>query len=459
MTTPTAGFDSSWLAAQKVAEDAAALGRDVVLARDLLGRSSLLIDDMQQKLPSDSPEFTALRERFTEATHPFTGVEPVQTARSMFAPELFFTAPELTEVSPRADGVGRVCTLERTVVGTDWLQQGDHGDDSTSGTPVSRRDRRVALYGFKGGVGRSTATAVLARHLADLGRCVLVVDLDLESPGVSNLLSDEAGRPRHGIVDHLVEAAVGNADTLELVSRASLLNYQSNGEVFLAPAVGLPLEGQPYTYLSKLNRIYTDLPATRDDPTPRPFAVRLEQAIAACEDQVERRARRPDHVLLDSRAGIHDIAAVTLTRLSGLALLFAVDNPSTWEGYRMLLSEWQRRPDRARELRERIRMVGAMFHSAGDTERLGVLRKNAYDLFVDTLYNLPDEDEPEPFYSPYGQVDDAPYAAIPILFGNDLVGLDPSRSRRWPELPFVEAAYSKFTTTVERLLPEPHEDA
>ncbi|MFH8973747.1 KGGVGR-motif variant AAA ATPase [Streptomyces sp. NPDC017890] len=456
MTTPSAGFDSSWLAAQKVAEDAAALGRDVVLARDLLGRASLLIDDMGDRLAPDSPELVAVRDRFVEVTQPFTGLEPVQTARSMFAPELFFTAPELTEVSPRGDGVGRICTLERTVVGTDWLQR---DDDSASGTPVSRRDRRVALYGFKGGVGRSTATAVLARHLADLGRCVLVVDLDLESPGVSNLLSDEAGRPRHGIVDHLVEAAVGSADDLELVGRASLLNYQGNGEVFLAPACGLPLEGQPYSYLSKLNRIYTDLPATGDGAPPRPFAVRLEQAIAACEDQVERLARRPDHVLLDSRAGIHDIAAVTLTRLSGLALLFAVDNPSTWEGYRMLLSEWQRRPDRARELRERIRIVGAMFHSAGDTERLGVLRKNAYDLFVDTLYNLPDEDEPEPFYTPAGQVDDAPYAAIPILFGNDLVGLDPLRSRRWPELPFVEAAYSKFTTTVERLLPEPHEDA
>ncbi|XVV37723.1 KGGVGR-motif variant AAA ATPase [Streptomyces sp. CA-100214] len=456
MTTPSAGFDSSWLAAQKVAEDAAALGRDVVLARDLLGRASLLIDDMGERLAPDSPELLSLRERFVEVTRPFTGLEPVTTARSMFAPELFFTAPELNEVRPRADGVGRICTLERTVVGTDWIQR---NDDSASGTPVARRDRRVALYGFKGGVGRSTATAVLARHLADRGRCVLVVDLDLESPGVSNLLSDESGRPRHGIVDHLVEAAVGNADDLELVGRASLLNYHGNGEVFLAPACGLPLEGQPYSYLSKLNRIYTDLPATDDGAPPRPFAVRLEQAIAACEDQVERLARRPDHVLLDSRAGIHDIAAVTLTRLSGLALLFAVDNPSTWEGYRMLLSEWQRRPDRARELRERIRIVGAMFHSAGDTERLGVLRKNAYDLFVDTLYNLPDEDEPEPFYTPAGQVDDAPYAAIPILFGNDLVGLDPLRSRRWPELPFVEAAYSKFTTTVERLLPEPHEDA
>lgn len=451
----TARFDRAWQAALLQAAQTAKSGRDVVLARDLLGRASLLIDDENDPLPTDSSELAATRREFTEATAPFTGLEPVQTAGSLFAPELFFKAPELVEVSPRGENVGRVAVLERTVVGTDWLQDTMPEADE----PDPRQERRVALYGFKGGVGRSTATAVLARHLADRGQCVLVVDLDLESPGVSNLCSDEAGRPRHGIVDHLVEAGVGNADGLELVARASLLPHKGNGEVWLAPAGGLPLEDEPYDYLAKLNRIYSDLPATEPGGTPRPFAVRLEDAITACEDQVAERSRRPDVVLLDSRAGIHDIAAVALTRLSGLALLFAVDNPSTWEGYKMLLSEWQRRPDDARMLRDRIRIVAAMFHSAGDIERLGTLRRHAYDMFVDTLYSLPDEDEPEPFFSPEGDVDDAPYAAIPILFGNDLVGLDPLRSRNWPELPFVEAAYRTFTTTVERLLPAPYKDA
>ncbi|MFE4213614.1 KGGVGR-motif variant AAA ATPase [Streptomyces sp. NPDC056844] len=455
MTTETARFDTAWQAALSQADRAARSGRDVVLARDLLGRASLLIDDAENPLPKDGPEVADRRAEFAAATAPFTGVEPVQTARSMFAPEIFFEAPELVEVSPRGDGVGRVAVLERTVVGMDWLR--DTTPDASE-PPDLRRERRVALYGFKGGVGRSTATAVLARYLADRGRCVLVVDLDLESPGVSNLCSDEAGRPRHGIVDHLVEAGVGNADGLELVARASLLPHKGNGEVWIAPAGGLPLEDEPYDYLGKLNRIYSDLPATEPGGAPRPFAVRLEDAITACEDQVAELSRRPDVVLLDSRAGIHDIAAVTLTRLSGLVLLFAVDNPSTWEGYRMLLSEWQRRPDDARMLRERIRVVAAMFHSAGDIERLGTLRRHAYDLFVDTLYNLSDEDDEEPYFWPDGAMDDAPYAAVPILFGNDLVGLDPLRSRKWPELPFVEAAYRTFTSTVERLLPAPHEE-
>lgn len=52
--------------------------------------------------------------------------------------------------------------------------------------------------------------------------------------------------------------------------------------------------------------------------------------------------------------------------------------------------------------------------------------------------------------------EDAPHSPIPILFGNDLIGLDPLRSSAWPELPMVEAVYQTFTTTVERLLPPPH---
>ncbi|MEN3582598.1 AAA family ATPase [Streptomyces sp. ZYX-F-203] len=456
-------FDTAWRAALDHAGQAAArFGMDVVVTRDVLGRACLLIDDRQSPLGPDDHAVVALRNAFTAATRPFTGLEPLLFGDKLFAPELYFDADDRVEVGPRQDtgaGSGSVHVLERTVVGTDWARSAPAPPPGVS----RRRDRRVALYGFKGGVGRTTATAVLARYLAGTGRCVLVVDLDLESPGVSDLLEDPAGIPRHGIVDHLIEGGVGNADGLELVARSSALRFKDgNGEMWLAPAGGVPLAGEPYDYLAKLNRIYSDLAGLNPGDGERPFAARLEEAIAACEDQVGELSRPPDVVLLDSRAGMHDIAAVTLTHLSGLALLFAVDNPSTWEGYRMLFRQWQQRPALARELRERLRIVAAMFHSAGDAKRLPALRDRAQALFADTLYDRLDTggqgaggEGEEPYHPPL-QDDDAPHAAIPILFGNDLVGLDPLRGRDWPELPFVDAAYRTFTTTVERLLPHPY---
>ncbi|MER7799890.1 AAA family ATPase [Streptomyces parvulus] len=449
-------FDTAWQAALDHARlAAAAFGMDIVVTRDVLGRACLLIDDRQNPLPHDDPAVATLRAAFTAGTKPFTGLEPLLFASKLFAPALYFDANDRVQISSRqaAPRSGSVHTLERTVIGTDWARNVPSPSPGTAG----RRDRRVALYGFKGGVGRTTATAVLARYLAGTGRCVLVVDLDLESPGVSHLLEDPAGIPRHGIVDHLIEGGVGNADELELVARSTALPVKGNGEVWLAPAGGSPLEGEPYDYLAKLNRIYSDLAGLNPGDGERPFAARLEEAISACEDQVTELSRPPDVVLLDSRAGMHDIAAVTLTHLSGLALLFAVDNPSTWEGYRMLFAQWQQRPALAREMRERLRIVAAMFHSAGDAKRLPALRDRAQELFADTLYDQVDtgEDDEEPYHPPL-EDDDAPHAPVPILFGNDLVGLDPLRSRDWPELPFVEAAYRTFTTTVERLLPPPH---
>ncbi|MER7321726.1 ParA family protein [Streptomyces albidoflavus] len=454
MSPSRARFDTAWKAALNHAQKAAArFSMDVVVTRDVLGRACLLIDDRGRPLAHDDPNVVALREAFTADTRPFTGLEPLLFGEKLFAPHLYFDAEERVPVRPRQGSAGSVHSLERTVIGTDWARS----SPAPSAGASRRRDRRVALYGFKGGVGRTTATAVLARYLAGTGRCVLVVDLDLESPGVSNLLEDPAGIPRHGIVDHLIEGGVGNADGLELVARSSALPFKGNGEVWLAPAGGSPLEGEPYDYLAKLNRIYSDLAGLNPGDGDRPFASRLEEAIAACEDQVTELSRPPDVVLLDSRAGMHDIAAVTLTHLSGLALLFAVDNPSTWEGYRMLFTQWQQRPALARELRERLRIVAAMFHSAGDAKRLPALRDRAQELFATTLYDQFDEDDTDDeLYHPPLEDDDAPHAPIPILFGNDLVGLDPLRSRDWPELPFVEAAYRTFTTTVERLLPPPH---
>ncbi|GAA3377568.1 AAA family ATPase [Streptomyces sannanensis] len=456
MTSPPR-FDDAWEIACELARVAAGSGRDVVLVRDLSGQATLLVDDRNDPEPLD-PEgdwLSHLRGAFADRIGPFAGDDPVQTASALFVPEMFFDAPELYVLDePDEAGAGRVSVLERTVVGGDWAAVGAEVEQKET-----RRTRRVALYGFKGGVGRTTATTVLARHLAERGYRVLAVDLDLESPGVSHLLTEPDAAPPHGIVDHLVESAVGNADGLELVGRSTHHQPEhGNGEIWLAPAAGTPRKDRPYDYLAKLNRIYSDLPSDEPGGTPRPFAQRLEDAIAACEAQVEADGRPIDVVLLDSRAGIHDIAAVTLTKLCDQALLFAVDNPSTWEGYRMLFSQWQRHPDRARALRDRVRIVAAMFHSAGDIDRLGTLRRHAYDAFVDTLYNLPGDEYAEPFLPAQGDVDDKPYAPIPVLFGNDLVGLDPLRSRKWPELPFVRAAYREFVDTVERLVLDPYED-
>ncbi|WP_254393082.1 KGGVGR-motif variant AAA ATPase [Streptomyces buecherae] len=344
---------------------------------------------------------------------------------------------------------GRVRVLDNTVVGEDWAHVS---------TPASEADgsrtHRTALYGFKGGVGRSTATAVLARHLTDQGYIVLVIDLDLESPGVGPLVAEGAELPLHGVVDQLVESAVDNAEGLDYVVRSGYAPRRGRGELWLAPARGRGRQGAPYAYVDKLNRVYTDVPGAN-------FADRLENAVRACEDAVALHGdsgRRPDVVLLDSRAGIHDIAAVTISRLCDLAFLFGTDNAQTWEGYGDLFAAWLS-SGQAPAIREKLRMVASMVPDSPlrpkDTY-LQSFREHSWECFA-LLY---DDDVPAPgtnvldpnSFSPFLEDDAAPHHPIPILFEPGLVGLDAVSTPGWQGRAFVEAAYRDFLPTATLLI-------
>jgi hypothetical protein len=73
---------------------------------------------------------------------------------------------------------------------------------------------RVVFYSIKEGIGRSTALAACAWALADSGQRMLVLDLDLESPGLSTSLLPASRQSAYGITDWLVEDLVGNGDAL-----------------------------------------------------------------------------------------------------------------------------------------------------------------------------------------------------------------------------------------------------
>ena len=72
----------------------------------------------------------------------------------------------------------------------------------------------IVFFSIKGGVGRSTALAATAWSLAQEGKRVLVLDLDLESPGLSSALLPSERQPMYGIIDWLIEDLVDNGDVV-----------------------------------------------------------------------------------------------------------------------------------------------------------------------------------------------------------------------------------------------------
>lgn len=61
----------------------------------------------------------------------------------------------------------------------------------------------TTFYSYKGGVGRTMALANVAALLADLGRKVLVVDFDLEAPGIPSYGPFTNASGNSGIVDYI----------------------------------------------------------------------------------------------------------------------------------------------------------------------------------------------------------------------------------------------------------------
>ena len=67
--------------------------------------------------------------------------------------------------------------------------------------PKLSSPRTITFYSYKGGVGRTTALTHVAWILAQSGRKVVALDLDLEAPGLSTAFN-LTPEPIYGLVDY-----------------------------------------------------------------------------------------------------------------------------------------------------------------------------------------------------------------------------------------------------------------
>jgi hypothetical protein len=263
------------------------------------------------------------------------------------------------------EGFEGVQVIDRLATESNWA----------SIAPESTGAPRIVFFSIKGGVGRSTALAASAWALAQSGQRVLVLDLDLESPGLSSALLPEERRPTYGIADWLVEDLVDNGDAVfEDLMATSTLSH--DGEIDVVPAHGR----DPGEYVAKLGRVW--MPKMRSDGTRQAWSQRLSRLIDALEARW-----RPDVILLDSRAGIDEVASSCVTDLGAyLVLLFAIDDEQTWSGYRILFRHW-RTSGVVQKIRERLQMIGAMIPETDAADYVAGLCESSYDLFTEELYD------------------------------------------------------------------------
>lgn len=263
------------------------------------------------------------------------------------------------------NGFNNVYVVDRLATEANWARIAPE----TQGAP------RIVFFSIKGGVGRSTALAATAWQLAQAGKRVLVLDLDLESPGLSSALLPSERQPMYGITDWLIEDLLDNGDAV-FDSMVATSNLSHDGEIHVVPAHG----AEHGEYIAKLGRVW--MPKVQADGSRESWSARLGRLLHALEARIQ-----PDVVLIDSRSGIDEIASACITDVgANLILLFALEGEQTWNGYRMLFEQWQR-AHVAEEIRERLRIVGAVVPELDRVTYLEGLRESAYGIFADTLYD------------------------------------------------------------------------
>lgn len=247
----------------------------------------------------------------------------------------------------------------------------------------------VSFYSFKGGVGRTTALALVAVNLALAGQKVVCVDLDLEAPGLGDFLG---AQPTPALLDALLaHAATGQLPAEDPVQWVDCLGTQ----VGVVAAGGL---GRGY--LEKLARL--DYLGTSSE-TDSPVARALHRLLERIRDQ-----HRPNIILLDSRAGLHDLGGLSLTDLAHVDVLVGRDTPQNHAGLRLALEVIHRRRT-ATEQRLLIiqSFVPPPLDSEGAASTRRRMRAKMWAACRDSVYDglddadVPAEDARDEAHSPY----------------------------------------------------------
>lgn len=175
----------------------------------------------------------------------------------------------------------------------------------------------VTFYSFKGGMGRTTALASVALQLVRKGKSVMMVDMDIEAPGLATLFFSE-DIIQNGVLDYLLEHPLSGSNISGYVldvTEPALLG-EEDGSLYVLPAG--KVDGN---YLQKLARI--------DYQDHREGALR--EALCNMLEEIKD-YYQVDYILIDARAGFHDMGGIAVAQIPHGAVLFGNDSRQSWDG-------------------------------------------------------------------------------------------------------------------------------
>ena len=417
--------------------------RDGVFVRDATGRLSFALN---RDAPS-APARTKTGKKIVAALGHYARADRVLVYRDDPGANRILKEPNSFPVEIN----GVFChVIDRRIVGAGWV---DIPAEEHHSPP------RIVFASIKGGVGRSTALAVAAADLAYRGRNVLVLDLDLEAPGLGDLLLTEDRLPPFGTVDYLVENGIGGvADTdIDRFVGSSPLTTSAGGRVDVSPALGQLSNEHPANVLPKLAR------AEIDDISEGAVPVSVARQMSAMISSLTGRSEY-DVVLVDARAGLAEIAAPVILGLGATVLLFGTAQKQTIDGYRALFAGLKLLAQRDREAKRaaswRFWLKAVLAKATLDSTHLARHREDLYDLFSEYIYDAEDTaGVSAPDFSFSANDAGAPHWPLVIPFSPNFVDFDSARNRDHLALAFYEQAFRPFLNGLDQIIQDSKDSA
>lgn len=244
----------------------------------------------------------------------------------------------------------------------------------------------VACFSFKGGLGRTTITAAVGIILARHGHRVALVDLDLEAPGLASLFLEPSDE-QTGVIDYLIEKPVQGDHWPLRESVLALTDPVLLGDQGVTLRL-LPVGSVDADYLEKLARV--DLQSLAGTNLNTLLLGLLRELNAAVPGGL-------DFILLDARAGFHELGGLALSELAHAAIVLGIHSAQSWAGLGQVV---RRVAKPAEEEGLPLVLVHALAppvgQPGGEIEQREFLER-AYDLLSECYYRegeVPDLNDP-----------------------------------------------------------------